>query len=146
MNEFKSQDVVDFYKCLEDLGIKIWIDGGWAVDSLLSKQTRSHEDLDIVIQEKDLQKVLEFVKKRGYENVPRNDTSAWNFVLGDNQGHNIDFHIIVLDINGNGIYGPIEKGVTFPHESLTGSGFINGYPVRCISAEFMIKFLSPWVH
>ncbi len=32
-----SADVIDLYATLENLGIKIWIDGGWAVDALLGK-------------------------------------------------------------------------------------------------------------
>jgi lincosamide nucleotidyltransferase A/C/D/E len=44
-----SCDVTEFYHHMEVLGIKIWIDGGWGVDALLGKQTRTHADLDIVV-------------------------------------------------------------------------------------------------
>ena len=47
MKEFTAKDVTDLYSTLESEGIKIWIDGGWAVDALLGEQTRTHEDLDI---------------------------------------------------------------------------------------------------
>jgi len=52
-NKTTAQDVLNLCKGLETQGVKIWIDGGWAVDALLGKQSRPHEDVDIVIQEKD---------------------------------------------------------------------------------------------
>ena len=74
--------------------------------------------------------------------MTKDDTSAWNFVLGDELGHLVDFHVINFDQNGNGLYGPIEKGVMYPAESLTGTGTINGHPVRCITAQWMVRFHS----
>ena len=47
---------------------------------------------------------------------------------------------VVFDDKRNGLYGPIEKGVMYPAASLTGKGTINGQPVKCISAEHMVKF------
>jgi lincosamide nucleotidyltransferase A/C/D/E len=135
-----SMYVINFYTELDNLGIEIWIDGGWGVDALLGEQTRSHADLDIVIQQKDMKMARELLEEQGYNNVERDDTSPWNFVLGDNKGHEIDFHIIVFDDKGNGIYGPIEKGSMYPVGSLFGTGKINGHPIRCISPEYMVKF------
>jgi len=135
-----SADVIAFYTELDEMGIQIWIDGGWAVDALLEKQTRPHLDLDIVIQQKDLQEVVELLKERDYQNVERDDTRPWNFVLGDNKGREIDFHVIVLDNEGNGIYGPDKTGFMYPAGSLSGTGKIDGHPVRCISAEYLVKF------
>ena len=40
------------------------------------------------------------------------------------------------------MYGPVEKGEMYPAASLTGTGKIGGQAVRCISAEWMIKFHS----
>ena len=34
---------------METQRIRIWLDGGWAVDACLGAQTRRHGDLDIVI-------------------------------------------------------------------------------------------------
>ena len=49
-----KKDIIDLYNKLENLNIKIWVDGGWGVDALLGKQTRIHKDLDIAIQQKDI--------------------------------------------------------------------------------------------
>lgn len=132
--------VVSFYKDLEEHGIRIWIDGGWGVDALLGEVTRPHDDLDVVIQKKDLAWVRNYLMKKSYRDVPRNDTTAWNFVMGNDKDERIDFHVIVFDENGNGIYGPKEKGVWYSSESLTGMGMLIGQAVRCISPEYVVKF------
>jgi len=137
----RLSDVRQLCQELDSLGIPIWVDGGWAVDALLGKQTRPHNDLDIVIQQKDLSRLCQYLRGNGYTDVPSDDASAWNFVFGDNRGRQIDIHVIsFFDGAGNGIYGPIENGVTFPAGSLTGKGTIEGYGVNCISADQLVKF------
>lgn len=138
----QQQEVVDFYNKFENLGIKIWIDGGWGVDALLGRQTRPHKDLDIAIQLKDVSTLREMLGAQGFKEIKLEDAKPHNFVLGDHKGHEIDVHVIVIDEKGNGIYGPAENGEMFPAASLTGIGIINSQPVRCISAEWMIKFHS----
>jgi len=142
----EARDVIDIVQLLEHEGIDVWLDGGWAVDALLGRQTRPHADVDIVIQQKDVAKLRDLLKAKGYDDVKRDDTSSWNFVLGDSKGHEVDVHAIVFDESGNGIYGPAERNVMFPTDSLTGKGKVNGHAVRCISAEYMVKFISPWLY
>src|SRR5687768_1525335 len=137
-----AADVVELYATLERIGIRIWVDGGWGVDALLGEQTRPHEDLDIVVEQHDVPSLRALVEARGYADVPRDDTSAWNFVLGDPQGRMVDVHVIVFDSAGNGTYGPAEKGIMYPAASLTGIGRIDSVSVRCISPEFVVKFHS----
>jgi lincosamide nucleotidyltransferase A/C/D/E len=35
---------------LEAAGVDAWIDGGWGIDALLGRQTRQHDDLDLVVR------------------------------------------------------------------------------------------------
>lgn len=135
----KADVVVELYKMFTKSGIVIWFDGGWGVDSLLGRQTREHGDVDIVVQKKDLQKLREVLERKGYRDVPRDDTSDWNFVLGDESGHLIDIHVISFNTNGDGIYGPKEKGVSYPAYSFKCKGSINGFPVNCLSAEYQVE-------
>lgn len=137
-----SIDVIDLYEALENLGVEIWIDGGWGVDALLGEQSRPHQDLDIAIQQKDVPTLRQLVSARGYRDVKLEQARAWNFVLGDEKGREIDVHVIVLDDRGNGIYGPPQNAETYPAACLTGSGQIEGRTVRCISPEWMVKFHS----
>ena len=138
----KAADVISLYEMCQKNGITIWIDGGWGVDALLGHQSRPHKDLDIAIQEKDVSKLRALLQGQGYWEIKLEIARPHNFVLGDEQGHEIDIHVLVLDANGNGIYGPIDNGEMYPADSLTGTGFIAGQTVRCISPEWLVKFHS----
>ena len=133
-------EVASLYQDLTKLNVKLWLDGGWAVDALLEKQTRPHEDVDIVIQEKDVSVVRKYLENLEYHDIVRDDTRDWNFVRGDSSDHLVDIHVIVFDRQGNGIYGPAEKGVMYPASSLTGNGLIDGVPVNCISPKSLVEF------
>lgn len=137
-----SADVIEIYSTLAGLGIPIWIDGGWGVDALLGRQTRPHKDLDIALEDLHLVQFEQLFASRGYRRAKREIEKPFNFVLADHTGREIDVHVISINERGNGIYGPLERGVMYPADSLTGSGTIDGYPVRCISARWMVKFHS----
>jgi len=128
-----AAEVLEFYTTLERDGVRIWIDGGWGVDALLGEQTRPHGDLDIAIQEKDVRAGRELLESRGYREVRRD--SEWNFVMGDDNGHEIDFHSFVFDASDR-----VVEGVKYPDGSLTGTGSIDGQEVRCVAPEHMVKF------
>ncbi len=130
----EAEDVVSLYELFQENGIETWIDGGWGIDALLGKQTRPHNDLDIAISHKDKPKVRKLLEERGYKDIERDDTSDWNFVLGDGE-RQIDIHTFVFDENDNNIWG-----TAYPKESLTGTGSINGGPVKCIPPEWVVKF------
>jgi lincosamide nucleotidyltransferase A/C/D/E len=136
----EAEDVVRIIQLFADHDIEVWVDGGWGVDVLLGEQTRQHADLDIVVQQKDVPLLRELLEKRGFKDVERQDTSPWNFSLGDDRGRLVDVHAIVFDPQGNGLYGPVEKGVMYPAGSLRGVGRIAGRKVRCITAEYLVKF------
>lgn len=133
-----SLDAVKICKKLKANNIQVWFDGGWGVDALLGKQTRNHGDLDIVVQEKDIEKLREIFGKNGYKEVKRDDSSEYNFVL-ENGKLLLDIHVVTFDEKGNGIYGPKEKGIFYPAYSFRGKGLIDDYPVDCLTAEYQIE-------
>ena len=135
-------DVLELYQTLEKKDVMIWLDGGWGVDALLESQSRPHADLDIAIQKKDIKTLNQLLAKRGYREILRSDTSLKNYMLGNDRAQLIDVHVIELDKAGNGIYGPAEDKVMYPATALTGLGKIEGYEVRCISPEWVVKFHS----
>ena len=132
--------VIELDQALRAAGITLWIDGGWGVDALLGWQTRPHADLDIVVQTHDMAAVRRFLAGRGYQDVPRDDTHDWNFVLGDAAGRQVDVHVIWFDHTGAGIYGPIGDGLQYPAGCLNGRGTIAGYAVPCITPEVQVRF------
>lgn len=128
-------DVIEIVHLFHQNHIELYIDGGWGVDALLGEQTRPHSDLDIAVQHRDVAKIRALLEANGYQDVPRGDTWECNFVLGDDRGRQVDIHSYTFDAAGRHVYG-----VAYPSASLTGSGLINGYPVKCISPEWLVKF------
>lgn len=126
------------HRQLTDRSIEVWLDGGWGVDALLCTQTREHDDVDLVVEHRDLEQVVTLLSTSGYRKVPRDYTRDWNFVMGDGEGNEVDLHVIVLVENGDGVYGPPENGDVYPAQALTGSGTISGRSVRCLSPEYQV--------
>lgn len=135
--EMSGDAAVQLMQLFEQHGIEVVVDGGWGIDALLGEQTRPHNDLDIALQHKDLPKLRELLEARGYKEVPRSDSWECNFVMGDNQGHEVDIHSYIHDAYGKHVFG-----VDYPPDALTGSGSIQGYPVKCVPPEWMVKFHS----
>jgi lincosamide nucleotidyltransferase A/C/D/E len=133
--EMTAQDVVEIVNLLSQNSIDVILDGGWGVDALLGIQTRTHQDLDVVVLHEDVPNLRALLQARGYRDILRDDTWECNFVLGDGQGHLIDIHSCTFDEAGNYVFG-----VKYPYDSLNGTGLINGHPVKCISPEWMVKF------
>jgi hypothetical protein len=48
-----ERDVLRVLAALDDAGVKTWLAGGWGVDALLRGRTRSHSDLDLVLDARD---------------------------------------------------------------------------------------------
>lgn len=132
-----AKDVIEIIQILKQEHIHLVVDGGWGVDALLERQTRKHEDLDIAVLHKDVQKLREILARNGYREIPRNDSWECNFVLEDDHGRQIDVHSCTFDESGNNIFG-----VKYPVESWQGRGRINGLEVCCVPVEWMIKFHS----
>jgi lincosamide nucleotidyltransferase A/C/D/E len=135
--EMTLPDVLAFLALADDLEIAPWLSGGWGVDSLLGEQTRRHADLDLFLPAHEAPRLTQHLSLRGFEPVPREDTCPWNFVYGDPHGREIDFHLIELDAEGNAGYGPEE---VFPAELLSGYGTVGGRPVRCLAAQWEVRF------
>jgi lincosamide nucleotidyltransferase A/C/D/E len=133
--EMTASDVIEIVHLFNQNHIDLYIDGGWGVDALLGEQTRTHADLDIAVQHKDVARIRALLAARGFKDVPRDDTRDCNFVLGDDQGRQIDIHSYIFDSAGNHVFG-----VAYPYDSLNGTGSVNGYPVKCITPEWMVEF------
>src|SRR5438552_11573427 len=99
------------------------------------EQTRPHGDLDVALPHKQAPSLRALLATCGFREQFRDDTWECNFVLADERGCRLDVHSYTLDAAGNNIYG-----VAYISEHLTGRGSIDGYPVRCICPEWLVKF------
>ncbi len=130
-----ARTAADLVRFLEHAGIEVYVDGGWAVDALLGRQTRVHDDLDIAVPHQDVPRLRALLAARRFRDHPRDDTWECNFVLADDHGCRLDVHSYTLDDAGNNVYG-----VEYVRAHLAGVGSIDGYPVRCVSPEWLVKF------
>ena len=134
-----AREVVAVLDALGWRGVAVWIDGGWGVDALLGRKTRPHADLDIVLAVRDAGAAERLLRDRGYADVPRDDTRWYNFVLGDRHGHEVDFHLVTFDAEGNGLYGPRRDGACYPAWAFGAEGRIGGRTVRCLTLDHQLS-------
>jgi lincosamide nucleotidyltransferase A/C/D/E len=124
---------------LEGGGIEVWVDGGWGVDALAGRQSRPHDDLDVVVRIDQVGRLWEVLTEAGFEHTPAADDRPWNFVVTDRRGRRIDVHAVTFDAAGDARYGPPEaQDVGWPAGTLEGTGTIGGRAVRCTVAAQQI--------
>ena len=130
-----ASDVVNLLDFFEQSGLDVHVDGGWAVDALLGRQTRSHDDLDIAIPHAQVRLLRHLMASRRFQERLQADSWECNFVLADASDRRLDVHSYTLDAAGKNV-----SGVPYTAEHLTGTGVIAGRPVRCIDPVWLVKF------
>jgi lincosamide nucleotidyltransferase A/C/D/E len=135
--DMNAERVLELLADFEQQGIAVWLDGGWAVDALLGEQTRPHDDLDLVSRIEDNGRIVETLRRRGYE--VRYDAAPSCFVLVDPDGHQVDVHPATFAENGDGLYR-MEDGRNwiFPASGFAGVGSILGREVPCLTADVVL--------
>lgn len=128
-----------FLNLFDELGITVWIDGGWGVDALLGECTRKHQDLDIMLSWEDSAILTEALFARGFVDIHTDDRKDRNFVMGHRLHGRIDFHVIELTEDGGAIYGPGEIDWVITKSELNAIGYIGGRKVRCLSVDYQVR-------
>jgi lincosamide nucleotidyltransferase A/C/D/E len=133
----EASRVLDLLAHFGERGIPVWLDGGWAVDALLERQTRSHDDLDLVAPAEHSGHIVAALEDLGY--AVAYDASPSCFVLVDVAGHQVDVHPAVMQPNGDGVYR-MENGEDwiFPAPGFGGTGRILGREVPCLTPEVVL--------
>jgi len=148
-----AEQAVRLYELLDTRGVRCWVMGGWGVDALLGGATRTHKDLDLLVQLADLSSYADsmrsarFVRKLEWsENQPIEIDgvmydSAFVDVHGD--GREVDVHVVDFDDAGElvQLYNdpwPLQSG------ALTGRGTIAGSEVRCVSRTAQLGMHSDY--
>ena len=70
----KLEDAVEIISALENAGIKVFIDGGWGVDALLGYQSRTHNDIDIFIEQQNKDYAVKLLKNYRYSEKVMDET------------------------------------------------------------------------
>ena len=138
-NPMTADKVHWFLNLFDELGIKVWIDGGWGVDALLGECTREHQDLDIIISWEDSAVLTKALFTHGFVDIYTDDREDRNFVLGHQSHGMIDFHVVELTENGGAVYGPGEIDWIITEPELDAIGSIGGRQVRCLSVDYQVR-------
>jgi lincosamide nucleotidyltransferase A/C/D/E len=133
----RAEDALGIIRHLEGIGIEVWLDGGWAVDAALGTQTRLHDDLDLIVELRDVEELRRALESRGYA-VARG-AAPRSFELTDARGRQIDVHPVVFSESRDGIY-VLDDGQDwiYPAAGFEGDGFVLDQRVRCLTPEIQM--------
>ena len=120
-------DVVWLLDTLDNIGVGVWLDGGWGVDALLGRQTRSHHDVDVIVRVEDQSGITETLVEHGFDLVAE-------VVLADGQGRRVDLQPVRFDAVGNAVAAK----TVYPAGSLDGVGSLGGREVRCVTVDHQV--------
>jgi lincosamide nucleotidyltransferase A/C/D/E len=133
-----SQSAAHIMQLLSEADVVAWVDGGWGVDALLQRQTREHDDLDLVIGWEDMEAAATALRASGFV-IVRNSEWPCSVVYGDEQDRRVDIHPVRFDDEGAGWQAqPNESEWRYPPEGFAGHGVIAGLSVKCLSPEVQI--------
>jgi lincosamide nucleotidyltransferase A/C/D/E len=131
-----AQRALELLGALDAANVVAIVDGGWGVDALLRKQTREHDDLDLVVALGHAGRIRTALSPLGF--TLHEDHLPVRFVLRSESGEQLDFHTVEFDAEGGGVQAqPSGKKFRYPPEGFV-SGEIGGAPVRCISAPVQL--------
>lgn len=97
-----AETVLCVIDALQAAGVACWVSGGWGVDALAGRRTRTHRDLDLIVDAQNIERALEVLRTLGYWEWYRTDSDVPLFsriVVHDHElaGRAIDLH--PLDIS-----------------------------------------------
>lgn len=109
-----AEQVLELLELLTGKGIDVWVDGGWGVDALVGRQTRTHGDLDLGVARPHLDAAVDVLGGVGYALTDARFVEV-TVQLTHADGHRIDLHPSTplpgggteqVDFDGNTFYIP----------------------------------------
>jgi lincosamide nucleotidyltransferase A/C/D/E len=152
---FPAESVIQIFRHLEENGVPVWLDGGWAADALLKRETREHLDLDLIVPIERLNVAETVLRNVGFVKDHYQTQMPIRLVLRNSQELQIDIHPVTVKPDGSAEHIYLDQETqdlcTFVHSvaGLSGVGMINGRIVRCTTAYEQIRqkterHYSPW--
>jgi hypothetical protein len=97
--EMRPEEVIRLVDRLKKSGVEVWLDGGWCVDALLGERRRPHDDLDLVVDLRDVPQLQETLSQERYELL--GGAAPISFEMVDPEGRQVDVHPVAFDENGD---------------------------------------------
>jgi lincosamide nucleotidyltransferase A/C/D/E len=138
----ESIEVLRILELLEARRLRAWLDGGWGVDALLGRETRVHDDVDLVVEKDAITDVLEALGSLGYSVAE--DHAPTRVVLRASDGRQADLHLVTFDAAGTAWQsGASPDGSDCPYPpSGFGQGRILNRVVPCLTPELQVEHHS----
>lgn len=128
-----QEDLMTVITILEEAGITYWVEGGWGVDILAGKQTRTHRDIDLDVDTRYIGKLLELLARHGY--VMDTDLAPVRMELYSEKLGYLDLHPFILKEDGTCKQADFEGGYFEFEADFFGFGVLDGKTIPCISAK-----------
>lgn len=145
--DMKPEDVLAVVGALAARNVPFYLAGGWGVDALLGRQTRSHDDLDVVIDRYDdeVARAIDVMEHLGFAHVETHERRTWmpkRSVLDDGGGHRVElvslnWELLVRE------FGPPGADLTARQEledDVFSEGTVAGRTVPCISPRVQLLY------
>ncbi len=132
-----AREAVAILERLDERGIAVWLEGGWGVDALVGRETRAHDDVDVIVSIDEVDRLQEALRELAYERA--RGGPPLSFELVDTDGHQVDVHPVTFQPGGDAVYR-MEDGRdwVYPAGSLSGRGTIAGRPVKCLAPDIAL--------
>jgi lincosamide nucleotidyltransferase A/C/D/E len=133
-----ATEVLRVLDVLDAAGVRAGLTGGWGVDALLRRQTRSHGDADLGVPAELVDAAVDALAGIGY--AVTIDQRPARLVLVSGEGK-VDLHPIVWGPTGTGIQtGFDSETFEYPPGSVEAEGLIAGQTVRCGTPSLQLAF------
>jgi len=100
----------EFASLAGESGVEWWLRGGWALDFLLGRVTRAHEDIDLFIWAADAPRLLPSLKGKGYEEIGGPPPEQQRNLVKDCE----EFHLTLIEENELGVVTAGGRWANFP--------------------------------
>jgi lincosamide nucleotidyltransferase A/C/D/E len=124
--------VMETLAALESAGAETWVMGGWGLDALIGHQSRTHHDLDLIVDHRAMEAVLSALGELGYAEWHRHPSPE---PIGDLEpvGDGVVFRdkgMRVVDVHATAVSDSRDA---------FASGSIGGLRVNCLSAAQQLR-------
>lgn len=136
-------EVKSIYKLIEVSNLNVWLDGSWAVNSLLRELKYDCSDLDIVVELKDRDRASDIICSQGYNISGNSDPTSKRKFKHTARGYTIEMHLVTRGQGGEGvrvIRG--KKDIRYEPPDFEGKGLIEHMNFRSLSAEALARQYS----
>lgn len=132
-----AAEVLAVLDALAGAGCRVWVAGGWGVDALAGRQSRTHRDLDLAVDSADEAMATDVLHCMGCG--VETDWLPVRVEMAGDRGR-VDLHPVVFDAAGRGTQAGLHGSeFVYPENCFVG-GMIGGRLVGCLSVDQQIVF------